>query len=38
MEKEVFTREQAVEARLLPDSEEDVLEQINYAASSKLSK
>ena len=38
VEKEVFTREQAVEARLLPDSHDDVLEQINIVASSKLGK
>jgi len=37
IEKEVFTRKQAIEVQLLPAPEEDVLEQINFFASGKLS-
>ena len=38
VEKEVFTQEQAIEAQLIPDPEENVLEQINFFARSKLSQ
>ncbi|MCL1809756.1 MAG: S-layer homology domain-containing protein [Clostridiales bacterium] len=38
IENEVFTREQAVEARLLPSEEDNALEQINFIASGKLSQ
>jgi len=37
VEKEVFTREQAIEAQLLPNPEEDILKQINGIAGNKLS-
>ena len=35
-ERDVFTREQAIQAKLMPNPEEDVLEQVNYFANSKL--
>jgi len=38
LEREVFTHEQAVEAQLISDSEENVFEQINFFARSKLSR
>jgi len=38
VEKDVFTREQAIEAQLIPDQHEDVLKQINFFASNKLSR
>jgi hypothetical protein len=35
-ERDVFTREQAIQAKLMPNPERDVLEQVSYFANNKL--